>query len=85
MRYNARLDMSLHGPPHPCRDVGVVAGSLTGIHNAMARCLFVINRGCIHKGFGVPTDKNPEDSNVASVEATQRVLLYLSVGHDMCH
>jgi hypothetical protein len=35
------------------------------------------------RALGVPTGKNPEDSNVASVEAMQWVLLYLSIGHDI--
>jgi hypothetical protein len=82
MKFNARLDTFHHGPPHPCRDVAVVAGSLTGICNAMVKCLFVVNRCCIHKG--VPTGKNPEDSNLTSVEAMQWVLLYLYICHDMC-
>jgi hypothetical protein len=30
---------------------GAVAESLTGIHNAMVKWLFVLNRSCIHKGF----------------------------------
>jgi hypothetical protein len=33
LRLNACLDTSHHGPPHPCKDAGVVANSLTGIHN----------------------------------------------------
>jgi hypothetical protein len=33
--------------------------------------------------LGVPTGKDPEDSNLASVEAMQWVLLYLSIGHDI--
>jgi hypothetical protein len=32
---------------------GVVAVSLRGIHNAMVKCLFNVNRSCIHKGFQV--------------------------------
>jgi hypothetical protein len=84
MRFNARLDTSHHGPPRPFKDARVVADSLTGIHRAMVKCLFVVNRSCIHKGFqGVPTGKNPEDSNQASVEAMQCVLLYLSIGHEI--
>jgi hypothetical protein len=38
MRFNARLDTSHHGPPHPFKDAGVVADSLTGIHSAMVKC-----------------------------------------------
>jgi hypothetical protein len=52
----------------------------------MVKCLFVVNRSCIYEGFsGVPTGKNPEDLNLASVEAMQWVLLYLSIGHDKCY
>jgi hypothetical protein len=32
---------------------GVAADSLTGIHSAMVKCLFIVNRSCIHKGFQV--------------------------------
>jgi hypothetical protein len=86
MRFNARLDTSRHGSPHTLKDAGVVPDSLTDIHSAMVKCLFVVNRSCIHKGFlCVHTDKNPEDSNVASLEAMQWVLLCLSVGHDRCY
>jgi hypothetical protein len=51
MRSNARLDTSHHGTPHACKYAGVVANSLTGIHNATVKCVFVVNRSCIHKGF----------------------------------
>jgi hypothetical protein len=35
------------------------------------------------QGFlDVPAGKNPEDLNLASVEAMQWVLLYLSISHD---
>jgi hypothetical protein len=52
MKFIARLDASHQGPSHPSKDAGVVADSLTGIHNAM--CLFVVNRSCIHNGFTCP-------------------------------
>jgi hypothetical protein len=51
MKFGARLDTSHHGPPHPFKDAGAVADSLTGIHSATVKCLFVVNRRCIHKGF----------------------------------
>jgi hypothetical protein len=51
MRFNARLDTLHHGPQHPFIDAGVVGDSLIGIQNAMVKCLFVVNRRCIHKGF----------------------------------
>jgi hypothetical protein len=86
MRFNARLDTSHHGPPHPFNDAGAVADRSTGIHSAMVKCLFAVNRSCIHRGFlGVPTGKNPEDSNPESVEAMQWVLVYLSIGHGRCY
>jgi hypothetical protein len=54
MRLNARLDMSHHGLLHPFKDAGVVADRLTGIYNAMLKCLFVVNGSCTHKGFRCP-------------------------------
>jgi hypothetical protein len=69
MTFKTCLHTSHHGPPHPFKDAGVVADSLTGIHNAMVTYLFVVNRSCIHKG--TYTGKIPEDSNLASVEAMQ--------------
>jgi hypothetical protein len=57
MRSNARLDM-YHGQPHPSKDAVVVAERLTGIHNAMMKCLFVVNRRCTHKGFYVSPQVN---------------------------
>jgi hypothetical protein len=35
------------------------------------------------RSLGVPTGKNPGDSNLASVEAMQWVLLFLSIGRDI--
>jgi hypothetical protein len=32
----------------------IVANSLTGIHNVMVRCIFVVNSSCIHKTFKCP-------------------------------
>jgi hypothetical protein len=87
MRFNARFDTSYHGPPHPFKDAGLVADSLTGIHNAMMRCLFVVNRSCIYvlRFLGVPICKNPEDSNLASLVAMQWVLLCLSICNNRCY
>jgi hypothetical protein len=85
-RFIARLHMSHHELTHSFKYAGVIADSLTGIHSAMVKCFFVVNRSCIPQGFlGVPTRKNPEDSNLASVEAMKWVLLYLSIGHNRCH
>jgi hypothetical protein len=42
-----------------------------------------LSRGAACTGFlDVLTRKNPEDSNLASIEAMQWALLYLSIGHD---
>jgi hypothetical protein len=43
------MDTSHHRPQHPFKNAGVVADSLTGIHSAMVKYLFVVNRSCIHK------------------------------------
>jgi hypothetical protein len=53
-KFYARHDMSYHGQSYPFKDAGVVADSLTGIHNAMVKFLFVINRNYIYKGFWCP-------------------------------
>jgi hypothetical protein len=82
MRFNLRLDTSHHGPPHPFKDAGVVADSLTGIHNAMVECLLVVNRSCIHKGFRGSHSRIPSQ---VSVEAMQWVLLYLCIDYDTCY
>jgi hypothetical protein len=67
MRLNVSHDMSHYRPLHLFKDAEIVVGSLTGIPNAVVKCLFVDNRNCIHES----TSKNPEGSNVASVEAMQ--------------
>jgi hypothetical protein len=51
MKFNARLDMSYYGSLDPFKDTEVIAENLTGIHNAMVKCLFAVIRSCIHKGF----------------------------------
>jgi hypothetical protein len=53
MTFNACLDMSHCGLLHLFKDVGAVADSLTGTHNAMVKHLFTVKRSCIHKGFQV--------------------------------
>jgi hypothetical protein len=51
MRFNTRLDASHHRPTHLFKDARVVADSLTGIYNVIVKCLFVVNRSCIHNGL----------------------------------
>jgi hypothetical protein len=41
MRFNARPDTCGHGLPHPFKDAGVVADSLTRIHDAIVKCHLV--------------------------------------------
>lgn len=51
MRLNAHLDISHHGFLFLFKNSGVPADSLTRIHNVTVKCLFIINRNCINKGF----------------------------------
>jgi hypothetical protein len=85
IRFNARLDKSHHGPPFQFKDAGVVVDSLTGIHNAMVKCLFVVNRSCIHMGLGCPHRYKSRGFKSGEREVMQWVLLYLSIGHDRCY
>jgi hypothetical protein len=54
MRVNAHLDTSYQGPPRLFKDAGVVADSLTGIHNARAKCLFVATGAAYARAFRCP-------------------------------
>jgi hypothetical protein len=51
LRITVGLETSRHGPPHPIRDGSTVANTLAGIHNAMTKCLFVVNRIFLHMEF----------------------------------
>jgi hypothetical protein len=51
--------MHASGQPRPFKDAEIVADSLTGIHSAMVKCFFIVNRSCTHKGgLGVPEGKH---------------------------
>jgi hypothetical protein len=50
---NAGLNTTYHGPTNLFKDAMVDALSLTGIHNLIVKCLFIISRNCIHKDFQV--------------------------------
>jgi hypothetical protein len=87
MIFSSCLDTSHHGPPHPFKDAGVVVGSLTGI-----LCDGEVPLHCQQEPHtntqefsGVSIGINQEDSNLASAEAMQCVLLYLSIGRDRCY
>jgi hypothetical protein len=70
MVFTASLDTSHDGPPNPSKLPG------TCIHNAMVKCLFVVNWRCIYtRVLGGPTGQNPADSILVSVEAMEWVLL----------
>jgi hypothetical protein len=51
MIFNAQLDTSHHGPPHPLKVTWVFANSLTNTQIAMVWCLIVVNRNCKSKGI----------------------------------
>jgi hypothetical protein len=50
---HASTHLTMDRRPNPSKDAGAVADSLTGIHSAMVKCLFVVKRSFIHKGFQV--------------------------------
>jgi hypothetical protein len=54
MKFSAGLDTYHHGSPYPFKDAGILADSLTGIHTASAKCLFVVDMSYIHTGFRFP-------------------------------
>jgi hypothetical protein len=85
MIFDACINMSHHGLLHPFKDPWVAVDSLTGIHNAVAMCLFIINRSYKEMLLGVPTGKYPADSNLMSMEAMQWIFLYLSIDYNRCH
>jgi hypothetical protein len=79
VKFNARIDMYHPVPQH----LFVVADSLIGIQNMLVKCLFVVNRGCIHKRFlDVPTGNKSNGVKMECVDTMQWVLLYVSIGHD---
>jgi hypothetical protein len=85
IRFNARLDTSHHGLPHPFKGAGVVVDILT-----QPQCDREVRLLCqqeLHSQgiLGIATGKNPEALNLPSVEAMQWILLCLSVGHDRCY
>jgi hypothetical protein len=75
MRFSAQLDTSKHGRPHPFKDAGLVAYSLTGTHNATVKCQKELPA---QGSLRVPTGKYPEDSNPVSVEASESSSTYPS-------
>jgi hypothetical protein len=84
MRFNAHHSKSHYELSKPFKNARLVAYSLRGIHSTLS-CLFIVN-GAAHKGLKRPYKlKNLKDCSVASGEATQYVILYLSIGHDRCY
>jgi hypothetical protein len=78
VRFNARLETSRH----PFKDAEVAVDSLTGIHTAIVKHLFVVNRSYITRNFRGRYSKTPEDASKANVEDTQWINLYESIRHD---
>jgi hypothetical protein len=79
VRFGACLDT--HRPPYQFRYVGAVANSLTGIHNAMVKFLFSVNRTAYKWVASVPTGKIPEDPDMISVEDILHAVGPSLVGH----
>jgi hypothetical protein len=68
---------------HICsKDARVVVNSLTGIHIEGEVPLCFQQKLYTQKFLGVPTGKNPYDSNLVILDTMQWVLLYQSIGHD---
>jgi hypothetical protein len=78
MRFNARLDTSHHGLPHPCKDAGLVSNSLTGIHNVMS------TGAAYTRDFMFPHRQEFRALRSGERGGIQWVLFYLSVGHESC-
>jgi hypothetical protein len=75
MLFNACLDMSHYGPLHLFKDASIVADSLDR-HPQCSEVPLHYQQELHAEGFlSIPTGRNPEDSNLASVEAMQWVLL----------
>jgi hypothetical protein len=85
MRFSARLDTSHQGPQYPFKHAEIVADSLTYIRRTMVQCILIASRRCIHKGYMCLHRQKSRGFNLASVEATQWVLLYVSIRHDKCY
>jgi hypothetical protein len=69
MRFNAHIDTSHHGPPHPSKDANVVADSLTGIHSAKVNPLPCHQELHTQGSLRVLKVGNPEDSKLTGVES----------------
>jgi hypothetical protein len=54
MRLNTYLGTSYHGLSNLFKDSGIVANSLAGVYSALVKCIHVVNRSRINKGFSVP-------------------------------
>jgi hypothetical protein len=68
MKFNACLDMSCHGLLHLSIDAGEFLDTVTRHPQCNGEVLLHCQQELCMQGFlGVPTDKNPEDSNLASV------------------
>jgi hypothetical protein len=64
MRFSSHLNRCHYGLLHLLRGAEVVADSLTCMHCAMVKCLFVADRSCIPKGSYI----TPEERRVHAVD-----------------
>jgi hypothetical protein len=81
MLFNACLNMSHHGPLHPvkrCQRSCRQSDRHPQCNEVPLHCQQELHA----QGFlGIPTGRNPEDSNLASVEVMQWVLLHISISY----
>jgi hypothetical protein len=86
MRCSEHCDTFHHGPLHPFGDAGVVADSLDRHPECDGKMPFCCQQELHTQGFlAVTMSKIPEDSDWASMEAMQWVILYLSITDDGCY
>jgi hypothetical protein len=83
-RFSVHFATSHHGAPNPFREGGTDEDSVTGICSAVSVCS--LSRAAAYPTVsGGPARNYPEDSDLSwGVEATQWVLLCLSIGHERC-
>jgi hypothetical protein len=81
-RFNAHFDTPHRGPPYPFKDAGAVADSAQCHGEVPLRCQQAMHT---QRCLGVPTGKNPEDDNLASMEAVQWAPFFLYISHDRCY
>jgi hypothetical protein len=86
MKFNARLDTSHHGSPHPSKTDSIITDNLARHSQCHGEVPLHCQQELHTQGFWrVSRGTNSEASNLASVQTMQWVLLYLSIGHESCY